>query len=399
MLTTCPECELQVSDKAYTCPHCGYPLKTAQKEYKPSTKHRRLPNGFGQISLIKNRNLRKPYRAMVSIGKTETGKPICRILKPHGYFATYNEAYAALMEYNKNPYDLAKGMTMQELYNNWYAEYKEKDQANSTLRTAKSAWSRCTEISSMLLREVRTRHIKSCVDNAETPGLKKRVKSLLNMLFDYAMEYELVDRNYARAFQLGKEVYKEQEEDRVEHIAFTDKEIDVLWENIDRPYVDVVLAQCYTGFRPQELGLITIDNVHLDEGYIVGGMKTDAGRNRPVPIHSKILSIIEKHYWDSVNSGEQYLFTCKDAERYADDHKLTYNRYTRRFALVRDSLGLNIQHRPHDPRVHFVTQAKRAGVDEYAIKYIVGHSIQDITENIYTKRNIEWLKSEIEKIK
>lgn len=195
MLITCPECELQVSDKAYTCPHCGYPLKTVQKEFKPSTKHRRLPNGFGQISLIKNRNLRKPYRAMVSIGKTETGKPICRILKPHGYFATYNEAYAALIEYNKNPYDLAKGMTMQELYNNWYAEYKEKDQANSTLRTAKSAWSRCTEISSMLLREVRTRHIKSCVDNAETPGLKKRVKSLLNMLFDYAMEYELIDRN------------------------------------------------------------------------------------------------------------------------------------------------------------------------------------------------------------
>lgn len=38
MLITCPECELQVSDKAYTCPHCGYPLKTAQKEYKPSTK-------------------------------------------------------------------------------------------------------------------------------------------------------------------------------------------------------------------------------------------------------------------------------------------------------------------------------------------------------------------------
>ena len=27
MLIKCPECKLQVSDKAITCPHCGYPLK------------------------------------------------------------------------------------------------------------------------------------------------------------------------------------------------------------------------------------------------------------------------------------------------------------------------------------------------------------------------------------
>ena len=28
MLKLCPECCLQVSDKAATCPHCGYPLKS-----------------------------------------------------------------------------------------------------------------------------------------------------------------------------------------------------------------------------------------------------------------------------------------------------------------------------------------------------------------------------------
>ncbi|WP_366525888.1 zinc-ribbon domain-containing protein, partial [uncultured Parasutterella sp.] len=27
MLIKCPECELQVSDKAATCPHCGYPMQ------------------------------------------------------------------------------------------------------------------------------------------------------------------------------------------------------------------------------------------------------------------------------------------------------------------------------------------------------------------------------------
>ena len=49
--------------------------------------------------------------------------------------------------------------------------------------------------------------------------------------------------------------------------------------------------------------------------------------------------------------------------------------------------------------MHFITAAKKYHVDEYAIKYIVGHSIQDVTERIYTKREIDWLRNEIEKIK
>ena len=31
MLIKCPECELQVSDKALSCPHCGNPLKSEVK--------------------------------------------------------------------------------------------------------------------------------------------------------------------------------------------------------------------------------------------------------------------------------------------------------------------------------------------------------------------------------
>ena len=52
MLIQCPECDLQVSDKANTCPHCGYPLKpdAKPKSSRKPNKRRRLPNGFGQIS-------------------------------------------------------------------------------------------------------------------------------------------------------------------------------------------------------------------------------------------------------------------------------------------------------------------------------------------------------------
>ena len=125
MLIKCPECELQISDKALICPHCGYPIQPDAKPRVPrkSNKRRRLPNGFGQISEIKGRNLRNPFRAMVTVGKTKTGRPICKPLKPESYFPTYNDAYAALVEYNKNPYDLGPAITAKELYEKWTESY------------------------------------------------------------------------------------------------------------------------------------------------------------------------------------------------------------------------------------------------------------------------------------
>ena len=45
-----------------------------------------------------------------------------------------------------------------------------------------------------------------------------------------------------------------------------------------------------------------------------------------------------------------------------------------------------------------ITIAKASGVDEYAIKRLVGHSISDITEKVYTDRDLSWLRREIGKI-
>ena len=147
MLIKCKECGLQVSDKAIACPHCGFPLQpdAVSKGYVRKKRGRlKLPNGFGQISEIKNRNLRNRFRAMVTVGKNENGKPIQKPLKPQAYFHTYNEAYEALVEYNRNPYSLdTKGITMQELYNKWTESYFPTLTSKSSERTITAAWSYC----------------------------------------------------------------------------------------------------------------------------------------------------------------------------------------------------------------------------------------------------------------
>ena len=61
-------------------------------------------------------------------------------------------------------------------------------------------------------------------------------------------------------------------------------------------------------------------------------------------------------------------------------------------------LSLNPAHKGHDGRKTFITMAKKANVDEYAIKRIAGHYISDLTERVYTERSIDWLQNEISKI-
>lgn len=410
MLIQCPECELQVSDKAASCPHCGYPIQPDVKPRKPRNKNnkRRLPNGFGQISEIKNRNLRNPYRAMITVGKTATGRPICKPLKPESYFPTYNDAYAALVEYNKNPYDLQPAITMQELYDKWFPEY---EKTVKDTQPARDAWLYCTSVYTMRVMDVRARHIKGCMEEGvatvkgkeQTPSatMKNKIKTLFNLMLDYALEYEIVDRNYSRTFKLTDEVVKECHKVKKEHIAFTDEEIELLWQHVDdKKGVDYLLVQCYSGWRPQELGLIELEHVDLENWTFQGGMKTDAGTERIVPIHSRIQPLIAAKYKQATELGSKYLLNWTDPNRRNKKNiKLTYSRYEKAFGLICEELHLNPDHRPHDGRTHFVTSAKKYGVDEYAIKYMIGHKISDLTEKVYTKREFDWLRTEMEKIK
>ena len=407
MLIVCPECQLQVSDKANDCPHCGYPIRPGARRTRTSNKRKRLPNGFGQITELKKRNLRNRFRVMVTVGKTSTGRPIAKLLKPESYFPTYNDAYQALVEYNRNPYDLDVSISVAELYKKWTEEYFPTLKSESSARTITAAWAYCSSVYDMRASDVRARHVKGCMEEGiaiikgeerrPSANTKSRIKSLFNLMLDYALEYEIVDRNYARTFDISDDVLDEIDEAKRGHIPFTEEEMEILWNNINlKQYVDVIIFQCYSGWRPQELGLLRLENVDWEQGIIVGGMKSDAGRNRVVPIHPKVRHIVEQKYKEAVELGSEYLLNCTDSKK---DLKLTYDKYQKRYMKVIAELNLNDQHRAHDPRNHFTTMAKKYKLDEYAIKYIVGHAIQDITERVYTKREIEWLVEEMKKIK
>ena len=374
----------------------------------------KLPNGYGSVTKLSG-NRRKPYLARVTLGwntNEQTGKTVQNRV-PIGTFKTKKEALQALAEYGANPYDIQNNnLTLVELYQKWTESYFPTLESESSSRTITAAWRYCHAIHSMRVKDLRARHIKGIMEDGyiipshgkyaghkvpASPGTKSRIKSMFNLMLDYALEYELVDKNYARTFDLSNDIIKEKETATRGHINFNDQEMETLWNNIDSfRFVDWILIQCYMGWRPQELAKLRIEDVNLSEQYITGGMKTDAGKNRVVPIHPRIKSLVQKNYDQAISLGSIYLFNDPDAVK--GGMTITYDKYAGRFAKIMTALGMREDHRPHDPRTTFITMAKKAGVDEYVIKLLVGHKITDITDGTYTKRDIEWLRTEMEKM-
>ena len=113
------------------------------------------------------------------------------------------------------------------------------------------------------------------------------VRMVFGLLYKYAALINLTTINRAKGIEVPK-IPKS-----TMHKPFSDNEIKKLWQNTDDFGAQLALVYCYTGLRPSELIEIRRENVHLKERYMVGGMKTDAGKNRIIPIAEKIVPIIE----------------------------------------------------------------------------------------------------------
>lgn len=132
-----------------------------------------------------------------------------------------------------------------------------------------------------------------------------------------------------------------------------------------------------------ELKVSTID---FEVGTMQGGTKTAAGKNRLVPIHSKIQSIVQKRVEQS-KSG--YLFEY-------NGKKLNQTQYR---ALWAEIMGkLEMRHTPHECRHTFRSRLDSAGANKVCIDRIMGHKSKGTGERVYTHKNIEELKMNIELI-
>lgn len=342
----------------------------------------RLPNGYGSIYKLSGKR-RRPFIVRKTIGWEIVDGKLKQKYQTIGYYETRPSAIQALSDFNSNPYLIeVSTITFSEVFEKW-SEKKFKKISRSNINGYNAAYKLSESLHNMRFIDVKTSHLQDIIDNCEKGyGTKRKIKVLFNQLFKYAMENDIVIKDYSKFVDIGE---NDSESDRK---PFTDAEIKLLWDNVDRmDYIDTVLIMIYTGLRPGELVLIETTNIDIENRIMKGGIKTKAGKNRIVPINKKIIPFISKR----IIEGNEFLIANDEGKAMS---YFTY--YDCKFKVMMEQLRL--EHKPHDCRHTFATLMDNAGANKLCIKRIMGHASADITDKVYTHKDIEELKKAIDLI-
>ena len=171
---------------------------------------------------------------------------------------------------------------------------------------------------------------------------------------------------------------------------FEKNEIDIIWEQKEDKYYQIVLMLLYSGVRISEMLDLKKENVHLNEQYFdVICSKTENGI-RKVPIADKVLPYY-KAWYESCPECEYLLHTE------AGKHFEYRNYYDSYFKPLMEQLGIN--RTPHCCRHTCISMLAEAGINQTIIKKIAGHSgAMTLTEKVYTHFDIKELVDAINKI-
>lgn len=338
---------------------------------KKRKKRMRLPNGVGSVHRIGDgKSRRNPWRARVPSHvelDEETGKAVQKYITV-GYYATEVDAINALMDYRKNPYTLeAASCTFEDVFQMWKAKkYPEISKSGQT--GYNSAFKNSEPLHKMKMRDIRTVHLEGAMQALDAGyQVQSRLKTFWGQLFKYAMEHDIIQKNYAEFIKPKSAA------PATSRSAIPLEDREKMWAEIAAGNTDAELAMLliFTGMRPAELLDIKKENVDLGSRIMVGGLKTAAGKDRHIPIHKCILPIVERLMQ---LPGENLVMRDDKPEPMNYPRFLRYN-----WNPLMKKLGFT-EYTPHYGRHTMATMMREVNIPEDIKKLILGHSSDDITD-------------------
>ena len=267
--------------------------------------------------------------------------------------------------------------TFEEVFNLFwefkYGESNKKQLSKQSKDAMRAAYKNCHVLHKRVFKELRHKDLQDCIDGCTLRSASiNNMVLLIRQMYKYALLYELCEKDYSDGLRVP--------EDDCEHgIPFSEDELKILWAHKDKPVIEFALIMCYSGYR---ITAYKTMEVNTDEWYFKGGVKTAAGKERIVPVHSAI----------------QPLVLARLASYGCLLEKTTVN-YRNSLYEALNALGIE-KHTPHDCRHTFSMLCEKYGVRENDRKRMMGHSFgADITNGVYGHRTLEDLRAEIEKIK
>lgn len=354
------------------------------------------PNARG--SVYKTATKSTPWRAVGPASYDENGKAKRKTI---GNFRTKREAEAALSAFQDATGRIVVSedyaITVGEITARWI-EFRRSEHKNKKLLSAGTieqydhARNRISSIHNLRFVDLSIDVLQKCFTDLVVEGLSrsavKQSKSLLTQVYDYAIPRGLATVNLASYVRIDAKASKPTQ-------RFTSKEIDLLFDSLSTPWVDSILIMIYTAMRPTELLTLPKSRVNLEEGYIVWGIKTDAGINRLIPIHSRIAPLVEARL---LTPGD--LLIMRTDSKTGKASPVDRRDYSRRiFKNALKAVGIDRPLTPRSCRKTGSSLFAEAGLSESARLKIIGHTDIALTEKVYTELEIDFLRTEIEKVK
>lgn len=360
----CRKCSRALPDDSIYCCYCGIKQEATKKR---TTKR---ANGTGSV--------KKRGKTWTAIGPAKTvykNGEFVTIRAEKGGFATKTEALIAAPHVGTKPKENGHKLTFSQIYAKWLERHKTRV-SKGTLGCYTAAYKHYSDLYPATFVDLVTEDWQGCVDDC-TAGKRTRenMKALGTMLYKYAMEQAITDRNFAQFIYIGKL-------EQVSRFAFERDEIKIIANGAARgiPYAEYILCACFLGFRPLALFNIKKEDYDPESHTIIGGVKTEAGRKRVVPV----APIIQPYINRLMQSDSEYIFPNRHGEQMTtDNYRKDY------FYDCLDKLGIQKKpeqgetpkYTPYSCRHTFFTMMGRVPGQEKIKAELGGHTSYEMSKH------------------
>lgn len=409
-------------------------------------KFKKRKNGMGSVVYL-GKGRYQPWAARITVGKDMNGLPIYydidtfeneldALVFLENYYKNPTSLYIKEDKYNrivtfpKVPYPLVPvsnpknevvekvkkdNYTFKQLYEEfkeakmltkeeeqqekkYHTRPKNKPFGRHYCRSLVTAFHNSTALYDRVYKDLRASDFNKVLKESKKGADPQRQMVNLYLNLDkYALEEDIIDKGYAQfipSISTKKEIKIAKNKTVEKERVFTYEQIDYLWKLTPRSngrqkelqqqreifIRDFWLMLLYSGMRADEMLSIYTANIFLDENYLIGGLKTEAGINRLIPIHPVVKHLYEKYY----NSNNEFLFMQPNGNKMDYDYYLYH--YQHNFRDLHPELS---GHTAHDARHTLRNELRKLNVKDIIINSIIGHSNDDVGEDVYSHVSIE----------
>ena len=368
----CKKCKASIPDGAAYCPWCG------MRQERPTARLKTRANGTGTAyrrGKTWTAEITLGYKTVTDGDKTRTVRNSMRV----GGFNTKTDAlkHCAAMRGAKKQ-KKRRVLTFSALYDEWESYYKDKI-VHSTLNCYRAAKKYYDGVLYLPFDDIDLDDLQECVDECPRgKRTKENMKALASLMYHYALPRHMSDMDYAQYIDTGSGA-------KGTHPAFASDQVELIKSAVGTvPYADYICCLIYTGFRPVELFGLTRQSYRTDNagGYFVGGVKTDAGKDRSVPVALPIQNIVA----DRLKTANPYIFPRPDGTQMSAKYFRDNFFYAALAAVGIQPIptdGASAVYVPYSCRHTFSNLLKNAPGSDVDKAALIGHASYDTTKKLY----------------